>query len=94
MREFGETTCCMDFTRKAKVQSEIAVDPPVINHKFMFEIEEAKLYDRRSFYSVERAIHARGESSFEVTTMRMGRFKRYPDVILYPSSSEHCEVIL
>jgi hypothetical protein len=94
MREFGEEILAINFKAKAPMQTDIIVDPPILNHEFMKEIDQLKIFDRRSFFKMERAIHARGESQFEITTMRCGKFKRYPDVVLYPGSHEHCEVII
>ena len=59
---------------------------------FIKEIDDAKVYDRRSFLNIERAVHARGDSQFEIMTMRMGKFKRYPDLVLYPPSEVQVEV--
>jgi alkyldihydroxyacetonephosphate synthase len=92
MRDFGEEHLAINFTIESPMQKDIIVDPSILNHEFMKEIDDLKVYDRRSFIKIERAIHARGETQFEVTTMRCGKFKRYPDIVLYPGSHEQVEV--
>lgn len=94
MAPLGEELLSLDFKNKVPQQSTIIVDVPIMNHEFMNEIEAGKVFDRRSFLSIERAVHARGDSQFEIMTMRMGKFKRYPDLVLYPSSEQQVEVCI
>ncbi len=76
------------------IQLDMAIDAPVINHEFMKDIKEAQCYDRISFIKWERITHSRGDSLLEIFTLRAGKFKRYVDLVLYPSTHEHCEVSL
>ena len=39
-------------------------------------------------------MHSHGASLREVMMLRYGKFPRYVDSVLYPSSSEHCEKIV
>ena len=76
-------------------QSDMEVDPPQnVNHEFLKELEAEKCFGRRSFDKWERIMHSHGASLREVFALRFGRFDRYVDVVVYPSSSEHVEKIV
>ena len=51
-------------------------------------------FNRRSFEKWEWIMHSRGASLGEVFNLRYGRFERYVDVVVYPSSTEHVEKIV
>jgi alkyldihydroxyacetonephosphate synthase len=53
-----------------------------------------KCYSRRSFEKWERIMHSHGASLREVFALRYGRFDRYVDVVVYPTSTEHVEKII
>jgi hypothetical protein len=42
------------------------IDPPVMNHAFMKELDAIKCYDRRSFVKWERITHSRGDTLLEI----------------------------
>lgn len=69
------------------------VTPPKINHDFMNAIEKEKCYSRRSFEKWERIVHSHGDTLLEIFTVRHGTFKRFADLVLYPGSHEHVEVV-
>lgn len=68
------------------------VKAPVFNHEFLKEVEALQLFSRRSFEKWERVVHSHGEALNETFSLRHGTFDRFVDVIIYPASTEHCEV--
>lgn len=71
------------------------VDPPRnINHEFLGALEKSDCFSRRSFEKWERIMHSHGASLREVFALRYGRFERYVDVVVYPSSTEQVEKIV
>ena len=70
----------------------MVIDEPLVNHDFMKELDQIQCFDRRSFVKWERITHSRGDSLLEIFTLRAGRFKRYADLVVYPSTHNHCEV--
>jgi hypothetical protein len=66
------------------------IDPPRnVNHLFLKQLFESKCFSRISFEKWERIMHSHGASLREVFALRFGRFDRYVDLVLYPSSNDH-----
>lgn len=94
---YAESKIQVDFTRPHKIQREqdIEVNPPQnVNHQFMQAIDSEKCYSRRSFERLERAMHSHGATLREVMYLRVGKFDRYVDVVLYPKTTEQVEKIV
>jgi alkyldihydroxyacetonephosphate synthase len=70
------------------------IDPPNVNHEFLKALEQENCFNRRSFEKWERIMHSHGASLREVFNLRYGKFDRYVDVVVYPSSTEHVEKIV
>jgi hypothetical protein len=68
------------------------IKPPVFNHAFLAEVEKLSIFSRRSYDKWERILHSHGEALNETFSLRHGTFDRFADVVLYPGSTEHCEV--
>jgi len=69
-------------------------EPKNVNHNFLKELVAAKCFSRMSFEKWERIMHSHGASLREVFNLRYGRFERYVDVVVYPTSTEHVEQII
>ena len=82
------------FDVERNPQEDMEVDPPVVNHSFMEDLEREKCFSRLSFEKWERIMHSHGASLREVFNLRNGRFERYVDVVVYPISTEHVEKIV
>jgi len=74
-------------------QTDIEVDPSILNHEFMAELGENS-FDRRSFEKWERVMHSHGASYQEVYALRHTRLTKYVDVIVYPNTTQHVENIV
>jgi alkyldihydroxyacetonephosphate synthase len=70
------------------------INEPNVNHEFLQELEKEKCFSRRSFEKWERIMHSHGASLREVFNLRHGKFERYVDVVVYPSSTEQVEKIV
>jgi alkyldihydroxyacetonephosphate synthase len=68
------------------------IHAPHINHAFLEELGENG-FERRSFMKWERIMHSHGASLEEIHLLRHGTFRRCVDVVIYPGSHEHVEVI-
>lgn len=76
-------------------QKDMEIDPPKnVNHEFLKALHKENCFNRRSFEKWERIMHSHGASLREVFNLRYGRFERYVDVVVYPSSTEHVEKIV
>lgn len=75
-------------------QKDMDIDPPNVNHEFLKALQKENCFNRRSFEKWERIMHSHGASLREVFNLRYGRFERYVDVVVYPSSTEHVEKIV
>jgi alkyldihydroxyacetonephosphate synthase len=66
------------------------VDPPKnLSHEFLNELITEKSFSRLSFEKWERIMHSHGASLREVFALRYGRFERYVDLVVYPTSTLH-----
>lgn len=71
------------------------IDPPQnVNHEFLKQLDAQKCFSRLSFERWERIMHSHGASLREVFNLRFGRFERYVDVVVYPSSTEQVQKIV
>ena len=70
------------------------IDEPNVHDEFLQELEKEKCFSRRSFEKWERIMHSHGASLREVFNLRYGKFERYIDVVVYPSSTEQVEKIV
>jgi alkyldihydroxyacetonephosphate synthase len=68
--------------------------PSNINHEFLQIIDNEKCYSRRSFAKWDRITHSHGASLKEIMQLRVGKFERTVDVVVYPISTEQCERIV
>ena len=75
-------------------QADMDIDEPNVHHEFLQELEKEKCFSRRSFEKWERIMHSHGASLREVFNLRYGKFERYIDVVVYPSSTEQVEKIV
>jgi alkyldihydroxyacetonephosphate synthase len=82
------------FDVKREPQEDMDIDEPNVNHEFLKELEKEKCFSRRSFEKWERIMHSHGASLREVFNLRYGKFERYIDVVVYPSSTEQVEKIV
>lgn len=74
-------------------QAEMETDPPVLNHEFLAELGETN-FSRRSFKQWERIMHSHGATFQEIFALRYTKFQRFVDVIIYPYTTEHCELMV
>lgn len=66
--------------------------PPVENSAFCKELEIARIDYSLDFD--DRFVRCRGQATREFYTLRFGKFKRIPDVVVWPKSHEDVEVIV
>ena len=64
------------------------ITEPKVNHDFLQELDKEKGFSRRSFEKWERIMHSHGASLREVFNLRYGKFDKYVDVVVYPSTTE------
>lgn len=69
-------------------------EPKNVNHDFLNELIEKNCFSRLSFEKWERIMHSHGASLREVFNLKFHKFERCVDVVIYPTSKEHCEVIV
>jgi len=69
------------------------VTEPKIVHEFLEELGE-KNFSRRSFSKNDRVHHSHGQTFEEVFELREGKLKKYVDLVVYPYTTEHCEVLV
>lgn len=66
--------------------------PPVENPEFCKDLDKAKIE-----YSVDfddRFFRCRGQSARDFYVLRFGKFKRIPDIVVYPKCHEDVEVVV
>jgi alkyldihydroxyacetonephosphate synthase len=68
------------------------VDPPYVNEAFLADIKGH--YSRLSFDDDERTLHSHGHTLREVYALKYGKFERFADCVVFPSSHEHVEAIV
>eukprot|EP01027_Heterolobosea_sp_BB2_P009357 GEZU01013800.1.p1 GENE.GEZU01013800.1~~GEZU01013800.1.p1 ORF type:complete len:635 (+),score=260.36 GEZU01013800.1:46-1950(+) len=95
-RKWFEDVCGLDIANAtpAKPMDLTQVPPPIINKGFMDEIESSKCFSKFTFDAESRLLHAHGHTCQEIFTLRYGKFKRYPDVVIYPGEHAHVEKIV
>jgi alkyldihydroxyacetonephosphate synthase len=71
-------------------QKEHIAAPPLINDNFIQQVSSKT--SRISFENSERVMHSYGHTLQEMYMLKYGKFDRYCDVVLYPSSHEQVEV--
>ena len=70
-------------------QISMEVDPPYINEEFLSSING--FYSRLSFDNRERIMHSHGHTLREVFILKHGKFERFADCVVYPTSHEDVE---
>jgi len=68
------------------------VDPPITNQDFLDSLNFN--FSRISFEDKERMMHSHGHCLQDVFSLRYGKFKRFVDCVLYPSSTKHVQKIV
>lgn len=80
----------LDIKNQKLKQTDMEVDPPKnLSHEFLNELINEKSFSRLSFEKWERIMHSHGASLREVFALRYGRFERYVDLVVYPTSTLH-----
>jgi alkyldihydroxyacetonephosphate synthase len=85
----------LDIKNQKLKQTDMEVDPPKnLSHEFLNELINEKSFSRLSFEKWERIMHSHGASLREVFALRYGRFERYVDLVVYPTSTLHIQKII
>ena len=74
-------------------QKDIEIDPPNINKLFVEELGEQN-FSRRSFEKWERVMHSHGADLEAMYQLRNSRLDKYIDMVVYPYTQEHCEILV
>lgn len=82
-----------DIQYEDPAQEDMTINAPIINQGFIEELGD-KNFSRRSFLKWERIMHSHGATFQEVDQLRYGTIPRPVDMILYPTSTENCDLIV
>ena len=82
----------IDLNNRSLPKKLMEADPSILNEDFLEAIGEN--YSRISFESKERTMHSHGHTLQEIWLLRNGKFPRFVDVVIYPSTLEHVETIV
>lgn len=73
--------------------NKFVLPKPNLNHDFMRELGEQN-FSRRSFTMKERVHHSHGQTFQEINAIRAARLDKYVDLVVYPFSTEHCQILV
>jgi alkyldihydroxyacetonephosphate synthase len=69
-------------------------EPKNVNHEFLNALKDNKCFSKISFEKWERIMHSHGASLRELFALRCGKFERYVDVVVFPTTNEHVTKIV
>lgn len=84
-----EKNVTLNFKEPRYKQADIDIDlPKNLNHEFMSELIDQKMFSRCSFLKWDRIMHSHGATVREVYALRYSKLDRHVDVVVYPNSTE------
>lgn len=92
LRSWMEESAGLNIDDASPPQPQGPVPAAIRNEDFLAQIEGN--YAKMSFSDRERLFHGHGHTTQELFKLRYGKFDRVPDVVIWPGSSEHVEVIV
>lgn len=74
------------------VHQESDYQPRVVNEAFCKELEDAKIDYSLDFE--DRFLRCRGQATRDFYILRFGKFKRIPDIVVWPTCHDEAEIIV